>query len=165
MIQQLEKNIVTSEAQVLLCTVNCVGVMGKGLALSFRDSFPKLAGPYRSDCVHNQIHPGNLYGYLEDGKHFYPNSTTKLPKRLLILASTKNDWRNASKHEWISSILLKLVEKGNSLGFTSISMPIMGTGNGWLPRQAMLDLHLMVLAKANFDVELCTWHETASNQF
>ncbi len=112
-------SLLESTAQTLVNTVNCVGVMGKGIAKDFKEREPEMFAAYKRVCDQKQLAPGKLW--LWRGADSW---TLNFP--------TKKHWRNPSKIEWIESGLRKFVDTYQSLGITEISFPRLGCGNGGL---------------------------------
>lgn len=113
-------NIFESKAEALINPVNTKGVMGKGLALQFKQKFPKNFIYYKEKCNLNQLDIGtDLIYYKENGK-------------IIINFPTKQDWRQPSKLEFIQIGLLKLKELILKEKITSIAIPPLGAGNGGL---------------------------------
>ena len=110
-------SLLESDAHTLVNTVNCVGVMGKGLAQAFKDREPQMFTAYKRICDQNMLEPGKLW--LWRGA---PNWVLNFP--------TKVHWRNPSKLEWIEAGLEKFVSAYESQGITEISFPKLGCGNG-----------------------------------
>lgn len=119
MIKYIEGNIFDSPAQVIVNTVNTVGVMGKGLALSFKKRYPKMFEKYREVCEKHRFSIGQLMLFYEED-HW------------LLLFPTKENWRNPSKLEYIEKGLMKFVNTYAEKGITSIAFPRLGCGNGEL---------------------------------
>lgn len=112
-------SLLESTAQTLVNTVNCVGVMGKGIAKEFKDSEPEMFAAYKRICDQKLLSPGKLW--LWKGAKFW---TLNFP--------TKIHWRNPSKIEWIERGLEKFVASFETLGITEVSFPRLGCGNGGL---------------------------------
>lgn len=108
-----------SDCQTLVNTVNCVGVMGKGIALAFKNKYPEMFLSYKNICNKGLLKPGTLQLYTKYDK-FILNFPTKL------------DWKNPSKIEYIEEGLKKFVEVYKSKGITSIAFPLLGCSNGGL---------------------------------
>ncbi len=119
MIQYIEGNIFDSPAQVIVNTVNTVGVMGKGLALSFKQRYPDMFERYKKACEKCQLAIGKLMLFYE-------------PDHWLLLFPTKENWRNPSKLEYIEKGLLKFVDTYADKNIVSIAFPRLGCGNGEL---------------------------------
>lgn len=119
MITYVAGNLFTSPAQVLVNTVNTQGVMGKGIALQFRKTYPDMFKKYQDLCEKNKIDIGVLWIY-------------KTPHKWVLNFPTKKHWRNPSKAAYIETGLKKLSERFNELGIHSIAFPALGCGNGEL---------------------------------
>lgn len=117
-------DIFKSDAQTLVNTVNCKGVMGKGLALQFKKKYPEMFNEYRLACKQGYIKNGGdlwIWDYVDLYK----------PKKILCFA-TKEEWWYSSKLEWIERGLQKFVEDYKYFGITSIAWPKLGCNNGGL---------------------------------
>lgn len=122
------KTIFESSAQTLVNTVNCVGVMGKGLALEFKNRYPAMFDKYKSFCDKGAFKPGVLWIYkAEDGKW-------------VLNFPTKIDWKNPSKIEYLEEGLKKFVEIWSDKGITSVAFPLLGCTNGGLNPDEVIPL-------------------------
>lgn len=119
MIEYIEGNIFNSPAQVIVNTVNTIGVMGKGLALSFKKRYPKMFEAYKRACDKHQLTIGKLMLYYA-------------PDHWILMFPTKENWRNPSKLEYLEAGLHKFVNTYAEKGITSIAFPKLGCGNGEL---------------------------------
>lgn len=119
MIEYIEGNIFNSPAQTIVNTVNTVGVMGKGLALSFKKRYPQMFEVYRKMCEKHQLTIGKLMLYYA-------------PDHWVLMFPTKENWRNPSKIEYLEKGLSKFVLAYADKGITSIAFPRLGCGNGEL---------------------------------
>lgn len=113
-------NIFNSECGTLVNTVNCVGVMGKGIALEFKKRYPQMYKEYVKKCEKNLVKPGVPYYYND----LLGNSIINFP--------TKDHWRSSSRIQYIVSGLDWIVNNYKKLGITSIALPPLGCGNGGL---------------------------------
>lgn len=122
------KTIFDSNAQTLVNTVNCVGVMGKGLALEFKNRYPAMFDKYKSFCDKGVFKPGVLWIYkAEDGKW-------------ILNFPTKVDWKNPSELSYIREGLKKFVEIWEEKGIKSIAFPLLGCKNGGLDPDDVIPL-------------------------
>ena len=119
-------DLLQAPAQALVNTVNCVGVMGKGIALQFERAFPEILPPYKEACSTGALRPGQLL--VVD---LQPTLERPLPIAVVNFA-TKDHWRGASKIEWIEAGLARLVEETRLRGWCSVAVPPLGCGNGGL---------------------------------
>jgi len=95
--QELSGNIFNSKTDALVNTVNCVGVMGKGIALEFRRRYPKMFKEYQRFCKRGELKPGQILPYRKETPW-------------ILNFAIKNHWRNPSKIEWIEICLEKFVK-------------------------------------------------------
>ncbi|MFB2978315.1 macro domain-containing protein [Microseira sp. BLCC-F43] len=123
MIEFKQGNLLEEKAEALVNTVNCVGVMGKGIALQFKQAFPENFRQYEKACRAGEVKPGRMFT-VQTGNIFYP--------RYIINFPTKRHWRGKSKIEDIKSGLVALVAEVRQLGINSIAIPPLGCGNGGL---------------------------------
>ncbi|MEZ5653208.1 MAG: macro domain-containing protein [Burkholderiaceae bacterium] len=110
------------DVDAIVNTVNCVGVMGKGIALQFKNKWPANFTAYAAACKAGQVRPGRMFVFDAGG----------LVKPNFIIFSTKNHWRGSSKIEYIRDGLVDLVAQIQRLGIRSIAVPPLGCGNGGL---------------------------------
>ena len=139
MIKYLEGDIFTSPAQVIVNTVNTVGVMGKGIALSFKQAYPEMFQAYKKACENKTFQMGNLMLWREID-HW------------VLLFPTKENWRNPSKIEYIEQGLKKFAENYMKMSINSIAFPRLGCGNGGLDWQEVKPLMEMYLKPLPIDV-------------
>ena len=119
MFEYIEGNIFESPAQVIVNTVNTVGVMGKGIALEFKKRYPDMFIAYRAACEKHQLTTGKLMLW-------------RAPDHWVLLFPTKQNWRNPSKIEYIEEGLFKFVSTYAEKNISSIAFPKLGCGNGEL---------------------------------
>lgn len=112
-------SILKSKAQTVVNTVNCVGVMGKGLAAEFKKRYPQMYRTYKDICENKLLEPGKLW--LWQG-----------PDQWVLNFPTKKHWKNPSRLEWIEAGLNKFVSEYQHRGIREISFPRLGCGNGGL---------------------------------
>ncbi len=119
MITYVTGDLFHSPAQVLVNTVNTVGVMGKGIALEFKRIYPDMFRSYQRLCEHNMFHVGQLWLW-------------KSPNKWVLNFPTKKHWRSPSRPEYIEAGLKKFQQAYNDLSIHSIAFPALGCGNGEL---------------------------------
>lgn len=122
MIQYTQGNLLDASAEALVNTVNEVGVMGKGVALMFRERFPENARIYIEASKANEVRVGRML----------VTPTGELFPKWIIHFPTKKHWRNPSRLEWVREGLDDLVRVVRELGIRSIAIPPLGCGNGGL---------------------------------
>lgn len=123
MLEFKQGNLLEEDAEAIVNTVNCVGVMGKGIALQFKQAFPENFQQYKKACNAKEVQPGRMFT-VPTGKLFNPKYIINFP--------TKRHWRDKSKIEDIQTGLKALVAEVQQLGITSIAIPALGCGNGGL---------------------------------
>ncbi len=113
-------DLLKAEAQTLVNTVNCVGVMGKGIALEFKRAFPDMYADYVAHCKAGQVKLGEPYLY----RRLFPPHILNFP--------TKQDWRSVSRLEDIVRGLGYLAQHYKEWGIESLAVPPLGCGSGGL---------------------------------
>jgi O-acetyl-ADP-ribose deacetylase (regulator of RNase III) len=116
-------DLLRDEAEALVNTVNCVGVMGRGIALQFRNAFPANNEAYERACAAEQVQPGRMFVF-ETGQFTSP--------RYIINFPTKRHWRGKSRMEDIDSGLEALITEIRARRITSLALPPLGSGLGGL---------------------------------
>lgn len=154
------------DVQVLVNTVNTKGVMGKGLAKEFRDTFPKMYEDYRERCQGGHVRVGEPYLYKVP-KEDWVAKGDKVPKEeeLWILNfPTKDDWRRPSRLEWIKMGLEYFVAHYQSWGIKSIAFPQLGVRNGKLPWDKVKPLMERYLGQIDIPVLIYIYDEDQDAQ-
>lgn len=123
MIEYTSGDILRSEAEALVNTVNCVGVMGRGIALQFKNMFPENFKAYAAACERREVQPGRMFVF---------DTGQLTPPRYIINFPTKRHWRGKSRMEDIEDGLVALVETIRTRGIRSIAIPPLGSGLGGL---------------------------------
>jgi O-acetyl-ADP-ribose deacetylase (regulator of RNase III) len=123
MIEFTTGDILKSEADALVNTVNCVGVMGRGIALQFKNAYPENFKAYQAACQREAVQPGRMFVF-ETGQ--------LTPPRFIINFPTKRHWRGKSRIEDIDAGLVDLVKVIRDRGIHSIAIPPLGSGLGGL---------------------------------
>jgi O-acetyl-ADP-ribose deacetylase (regulator of RNase III) len=123
MIEYKKGDILKADAEALINTVNCVGVMGRGIALQFKNAFPENFKAYYTACKNKKVLPGQMFVF-KTGRLVNP--------RFIINFPTKRHWRGNSKIEDIDSGLSALVETIQQNKIHSIAIPPLGSGLGGL---------------------------------
>lgn len=146
MIQYLVGNLLESKAEALVNAVNTVGVMGKGIALQFKNQFPNNYKLYTKACKENEVQTGKLFVTEE--------SSLLEGRKIIVNFPTKTDWRKPSEYEYIEKGLLQLAKLIRDKNIQSIAIPPLGAGNGgldWNKVKLMIEQHLSGL---NCEVQL-----------
>lgn len=123
MIEFRTGDILRADAEALVNTVNCVGIMGRGVALQFKTAFPENFKAYEAACRREEVQPGKMFvfttGFLSNPKY-------------IINFPTKRHWRGKSRIEDIESGLTALAGEIRRRGIRSIALPPLGSGLGGL---------------------------------
>lgn len=150
MIEIAQGNLLHADAEALVNTVNCEGVMGKGIALQFKQAYPEMAKSYEKACERGEVTPGRMLVW----------STQALSgPKYIINFPTKREWYKKSRYEDIESGLSALVAEVRRLEIKSIAVPPLGCGNGGLSWrkvrpmieaafEALPDVHVHLFAPA-----------------
>lgn len=123
MIEYKRGDILREDAEALINTVNCIGVMGRGIALQFKNAFPKNFKAYATACKNEEVLPGRMF-LFETGQLINP--------RYIINFPTKRHWRGKSRMEDIEAGLKALVDTVRRYNIQSIAIPPLGSGLGGL---------------------------------
>ena len=123
MIELSHGNLLDADVEAIVNTVNCVGVMGKGLALQFKQRFPENFRRYQQACQAGEVKAGQML-IVPTGRLINP--------RYIINFPTKRHWKDPSRLEDIQTGLWALIAGVKRLGVRSIAVPPLGCGNGGL---------------------------------
>lgn len=123
MIEYKKGDILAEDAEALVNTVNSVGIMGRGIALQFKNAFPENFKRYVAACNRNEVTPGRMFVF-ETGRLTNPRYVINFP--------TKRHWRGKSRIEDIDTGLVALAEEIRSRNIRSIAIPPLGSGLGGL---------------------------------
>jgi O-acetyl-ADP-ribose deacetylase (regulator of RNase III) len=122
MIHFTHGDILCDESEAIVNPVNCVGVMGRGLALQFRKAYPEVFKVYAEACKGGEVRPG----------HMFVAETGEFVPRYVIHFPTKRHWRKPSRMEDIESGLADLAQLIRSQKLSSVAVPALGAGLGGL---------------------------------
>ena len=122
MIEFRRGDILAADAEALVNTVNCVGVMGRGIALQFKNAFPSNFKAYAAACKRDEVVPGRMFVF----------DTGRVRPRYIINFPTKRHWRGKSRMSDIEAGLGALVEEIARREIRSIAIPPLGAGLGGL---------------------------------
>lgn len=154
MITYTEGNLLDADAEALVNTVNTMGVMGKGIALMFKEAFPPNYKAYEQACKRKEV---------QIGKMFVTEREDLLGPRWIINFPTKMNWWNLSKIEWIEEGLSDLRRFIEEKKIRSIAIPPLGSGNGgleWAKVKVAIEAALGTLK----DVVVLVYEPTAKYQ-
>lgn len=124
MIHYIKGNLFDSDAQALVNTVNTVGVMGKGIALQFREAFPENYRAYHNACLKKMLNIGQLLVTEE--------TTLTTGHKIIINFPTKTHWRLPSEYSYIEQGLKVLRDEIKQRNIKSVAIPPLGSHNGGL---------------------------------
>ena len=142
LVQVREGDLFESSAQTLVNTVNCVGVMGKGIELEFRRRFPDMYRDYVRRCERHEVRLGRPYLYRD------------LATTWIVNFPTKDHWRSLSRLDDIVAGLRYLAEQVPKWGVQSMAVPPLGCGNGGLEWRVVGPTLYRHLAQLRIPVEL-----------
>jgi len=123
MIEKAQGNILRADAEALVNTVNCVGFMGKGIALQFKKAHPDNYDAYKKACDTGEVQPGRMFIY-ETGSMINPKYIINFP--------TKRHWKGKSLLEDVKAGLKTLNDEVRKRNIKSIAVPPLGCGLGGL---------------------------------
>jgi O-acetyl-ADP-ribose deacetylase (regulator of RNase III) len=146
MLRYIQGDIFKSDAEALVNAVNCVGVMGRGIALQFKKIFPDNFKAYVAACKRNEVQPGRLF--IFETKRF-----TK--PRYIVNFPTKRHWRDKSRIEDIEAGLATLAKEIQLRDIRSIAIPQLGCGLGglnWVEVRHSIEHFLESLSWVRIDI-------------
>ena len=143
MLTYTDTTVFNVEAQTIVNTVNCEGVMGAGIALEFKLRYPEMFKDYVDRCERREVKVGEPYLFRECGDPWILNFPTK------------KHWKYHSKLEWIQQGLEHFVLHCQENGVTSIAFPMLGTSNGHLDWADVKNLMEHYLGALSINVQIC----------
>jgi len=145
-------DILESRCHALVNTVNCVGVMGKGIALAFKKRYPVMFEDYANRCARGEVRLGHPYPYQGADGH------------IVLNFPTKDHWRSVSRLDDILEGLAHLRAHYREWGIESIAVPPLGCGNGQLEWEVVGPTLYRELSKLDIPVELFAPAGTPTSQ-
>lgn len=139
----IKGNIFNTKAQTIVNTINCVGVMGKGIALVFKLRYPAMFEVYQTYCKQNLIAIGKLWIYKGEASAPW-----------VLNFPTKTHWKLPSEYDYIQKGLQKFVDTYKEKGITSIAFPLLGASNGGLDKDKVLEMMVCYLSQCDIPVEI-----------
>ena len=146
----IEGNIFTTNCQTIVNTVNCVGVMGAGIALECRLRYPDMFKRYEQLCAEKKIDIGLLWIY-------------KSTDKWILNFPTKKDWKYPSKKQYLTTGLDKFVNTYKERGIESIAFPLLGADRGGIPQEESLAIMLEYLDGVDIHVEIYRYDRLAKD--
>ena len=151
MIKKIKGNIFNTNCQTLVNTVNCIGVMGKGMALECKLRFPEMFIKYKDSCDKKLFKPG----YLQ----IYKNS-----KPWILNFPTKIHWKDPSKIEYLEKGLKKFQDEYLNKNISSIAFPLLGASLGGLSEELVYETMTKYLEPLkNINIEIYEYDYLASD--
>jgi O-acetyl-ADP-ribose deacetylase (regulator of RNase III) len=135
-------NIFTTQCQTIVNTVNCVGVMGAGIALECKYRYPKMFEQYVKLCNEGKLDIGLLWIFKES------------LGRWVLNFPTKKHWKDYSREEFLHAGLEKFESTYKSRGIESIAFPILGAQNGGISGEKSLSIMLGYLDRCDIPIEI-----------
>ena len=157
MIEYTQGDILKSDVEAIVNTVNCVGVMGRGIALQYKKQYPDNFKFYETACKRNLLIPGKMLVY---------DMKTLINPRYIINFPTKRHWRGVSKIEDIESGLLDLISVIDSHNINSIAVPPLGCGLGglaWSEIKPRMEYAFAQLSNVNVVIFTPEWAPSAED--
>ena len=145
-------NIFTTKCQTIVNTVNCYGVMGAGIALECKLRYPDMFERYQYLCENQLIDIGRLFLF-------------KKSEKWILNFPTKKHWKFSSKLGYVEAGLIKFKESYAEKEINSVAFPILGTSNGGLEENEVLDLMYGYLNNLNIDVEIYKYNPTFRDDY
>jgi O-acetyl-ADP-ribose deacetylase (regulator of RNase III) len=142
MVSVVTGDLFESNAQTLINAINCGGVMGKGIALEFKQRFPEMFADYQRLCAEGSVRLGEPYLY----------EPTEPP--WILNFPTKGHWRAASRLSDIIAGLDYLAQQHGQWEITSLAMPALSCGYGQLEWRVVGPFLYQALSKLNIPIEL-----------
>ena len=147
MISYVKGNLFDSDAQALVNTVNTVGVMGKGIALQFKEAYPDNYRIYRKVCKDGTFSVGQML--VTTANDIYSGQI-----RTIINFPTKTDWRKPSEYVYIENGLKALRTEIVERGIKSIAIPPLGSSNGGLNWAQVKEMIVSALCDLDCDIRI-----------
>lgn len=141
MIKIVKGNIFTTKCQTIVNTINCVGVMGAGIAFECRLRYPTMYERYLELCKEKKIDIGTLWLFKTDDKW-------------IMNFPTKYHWKCESRKDYLEKGLQKFVDTFKEKEITSIAFPLLGASNGGIPEKVSLEIMKKYLEKCDIEIEI-----------
>ena len=142
MLKYYKGTVFNTPAKTLVNAVNCVGVMGAGIALEFKLRYPNMFQDYKKKCSNGEYNIGTLE-IFEEGEI------------TILNFPTKKHWRYPSKIEWIEEGLKYFVDNYKRLNIKSVAFPKLGSSNGGLKWEDVKEVMEKYLSDLEIEVYIC----------
>lgn len=150
MIKVIQGNIFTTKKQVIVNAVNCVGVMGSGIALECRLRYPEMFVKYQRLCTDGRIDIGKLWIYKSD-------------QRWILNFPTKKHWKYPSKSEYLHAGLEKFMSTYKMRNIESVAFPLLAADRGGMDPNESLNIMTSYLQHAEIPIDIYKYDATASD--
>lgn len=156
MIEIKKGNIFTTKCQTIVNTINCVGIMGAGIAYEFKLRFPEMFEKYKSFCDNGLIDIGNLWIYklTKDNNDMY---------EYILNFPTKKHWKYPSKIEYLEKGLEKFVNTYKEKNISSIAFPLLGASKGGIDETVSISIMRKYLDKIDIPIEIWQFDSNAKD--
>lgn len=148
----IKGNLFTTNCQTIVNTVNCIGVMGAGIALEFKYRYPAMYEKYVELCRNRQIDIGKLWLYNKE-----------IDRKWVLNFPTKRDWKRPSKIEYLEKGLEKFLQTYEEKGIKSIAFPLLGASNGGIKPEVSQQIMEKYLSLCNIEVEIYHYSPTSKD--
>lgn len=149
-VEIIKGNIFTTKCQTIVNAVNCIGVMGSGIALEFKLRYPEMFDRYLNLCDTKQLDIGKLWIY-------------KAPKNWVLNFPTKKHWKYPSRIEYLEAGLQKFADTYEERGITSIAFPLLGADRGGIEPQQSQELLVRYLNPLDIHAEIYQYDPNAKD--
>lgn len=139
MISIVSGDLFNADVQTIVNTINCVGIMGKGIALEYKKRYPQMFYRYKELCDYKLIKIGSLWLYKNEDKW-------------VLNFPTKDHWRNTTKIEYLELGLEKFIKTYKEKNITSIAFPLLGASNGKLDSDVSLKIMCYYLQECDIPI-------------
>jgi len=156
MIEIKKGNIFTTNCHTIVNTINCVGIMGAGIAYEFKLRFPEMFEKYKQFCNNGSIDIGNLWIYKLTK---YDNENYEY----ILNFPTKNHWKYPTKVEYLEKGLQKFIDTYKQKGILSIAFPLLGASKGGLSEEVSIKIMKEYLEKVDIPVEIWKFDPNAKD--
>lgn len=147
----IQGNIFNTKCQTIVNTVNCVGIMGAGIALEYKLRYPSMFDQYVQYCEQGVIDIGKLWIY-------------KSPDKWVMNFPTKKHWKFPSEIEYLQLGLEKFVSTYKEKGIESIAFPLLGADKGGLDSNVVLELMQEYLGNLDCEIEIYQYDPKCSDE-
>lgn len=151
MLNHVKGNIFDSERHTIVNAVNCVGVMGAGIALEYRLRYPDMFEKYEKFCESKLLDIGKLWLYKPESGPWILNFPTK------------KHWKYPTKEEYLRKGLSKFVSEYKDKGIKSIAFPMLGADKGGLGQDKSIMLLQEYLSELDIEVDVYQFDPSAKD--